>query len=304
MAIDRLTFLKRRQQGIGGSDIAAIAGLSPWRSAVNVYLDKIQDITEAEVLKPTGSKAPLYWGIELESLIGKAYTLTTGRKIRRHNGLIVDAEYPYFIGDVDFLAYTDDGKVPTKRIGGKTIIVTDKGIEIKTTRYFDDQWGAQGTDEVPLQYLCQVQWYMMLCPSIKSFDTVVLAGGSELRIYTVCRNEAIIAKLREIGKAFWENNVQKQVPPPPTTMDEVKRLFAFSSKGSQVVASTEAENVCERYRDISAQRLALEKQEKELKDQIAVEMQDKEVLLSPLDNEILATFKTESRGRVLRIRSF
>ena len=45
---NREQFLLDRKQGIGGSDVAAIMGLSPWKSALGVYLDKVSDFTDED----------------------------------------------------------------------------------------------------------------------------------------------------------------------------------------------------------------------------------------------------------------
>ena len=42
---NREEFLLERKKGIGGSDVAAIIGVSPWKTALGVYLDKVSDFT-------------------------------------------------------------------------------------------------------------------------------------------------------------------------------------------------------------------------------------------------------------------
>ena len=38
--MDHALWLEERRKGIGGSDVAAIMGLSPWKTAYQVYQDK------------------------------------------------------------------------------------------------------------------------------------------------------------------------------------------------------------------------------------------------------------------------
>ena len=293
----REEFLARRKAGIGGSDIAAIAGLSPWKSPLDVYYDKVDPVIDYEDALPVGKTASLYWGTVMEDAIGKAYTKLTGRKICHYNRMLVHPDHHYFIGDVDFLAYCEDGSRPAKPKGE---IVTDLGIEIKTCRYPSEDWGEAGTDEVPMYYDCQCQWYMSLIPSIMRFDLVVLFGGSELRIYTIHRDDAIIARLAEIGKQFWNNNVLPQLPPPPRSLDEVRMAFPTTT-GRSMIASVELEQAVAEYATISAQRKAIEDREVEIKNKIAIAMADADLLTLP-DETILVTFKEEKRGRVLRFR--
>ena len=298
--LTREEFLARRKTGIGGSDVAAIAGLSPWRSPLDVYYDKLN--TEfgdggCNESFPVGDTAALWWGSNLENIIGKAYSLVTGRKICHYNRLLV-GEKKHYIGDVDFLAYCENGKRPFNARTGE--IFTDTGVEIKTSRYASDEWGEKGTDKVPMYYFCQTQWYMGLIPSMKKFDLVPLFSGSDLRFYTIYRDNSIIERLKEIADDFWTGNIEKQIPPAPRSMEEVKRLFP-AVVGKSIMASVEIENKCKEYAEISAQRLALEKQEAELKNEIAISMGDAEVLTLP-DETVLATFKEEKKSRVLRVK--
>lgn len=53
---ERLEWLKNRQTGIGGSDVAAILGLSKWKTPLDVYNDKIAENPVEE------SNASIEWG--------------------------------------------------------------------------------------------------------------------------------------------------------------------------------------------------------------------------------------------------
>lgn len=44
--MERSEWLDYRKKGIGGSDAGAICGLNPYRTAIQVYLDKTSDGTE------------------------------------------------------------------------------------------------------------------------------------------------------------------------------------------------------------------------------------------------------------------
>ena len=299
--IDRSGFLERRKTGIGGSDVAAVAGLSEWRSPLDVFYDKLSiEFRKGEQKEsaPVGETAALYWGSVHEAAIGRAYTAVTGKKLMRYNRKLVHPDKPYFIGDVDFLAYCENGKRPFNTKTGN--IVTGKGIECKTCRMAGDEWGERGTDIVPLYYICQVQWYMGLIPTIESFDIPVLFGGSDFRIYTVYRDNDVISRLQNIADEFWTQHVVKQIPPPPRSYEEVKRLYPVSS-GKSMTATVELERKVRRLSRISNIRNRLEKQEVKLKDEITIEMNNAERLILP-DDTVLATFRNEKNGRIFRLK--
>ena len=290
----RSDFLTRRRSGIGGSDIAAIARLSPWRSPADVYLDKLGLKPEEEdAPAPVGKSAALYWGSALESELRKAYTAVTGRRMMRYNRLLRDKNHPYFIGDVDGLAYCEDGRQPFNMRTGE--VWTDKGVELKTARMISEEWGEEGSDVIPMQYICQVQWYMGLMPAVQSFDVAVLFGGSKFSIYTVRRSDLIIRRLREIAFEFWRNHVEKQIPPDPMTMEEVAALWQ-STPQSLITASEDIIQACDDLKKYSAYIADAEAKAAALKNQITVYMLDNEMLLSG-NGDVLATFKTSKNGQ-------
>lgn len=302
MTPSRAEFLARRKQGIGGSDIAAVCGLSPWRSPLDVYYDKLNIALAADGYGksyPVGETAALWWGTELEALIAKAYMQAYGEKVCRYNKLLVHPQYSFFIGDVDRLIY-DDGKFPFNPHTGE--ITTSTALEIKTSRYASDEWGEPESDVIPLMYLLQVQWYMGLAKNLQKVRTVPLFCGSEMRRYTIHRDNGIIAKLHEAGYEFWTENVMKQVPPPPRSYEEVKRCYPAVS-GRALLATIEVERSARKLKKVSNLRLKLEKSEKQLKDEIAVAMGQNEELTLP-DGKVIATFKDSKNGRILRLRNF
>ena len=293
-------FLLRRQSGIGGSDIGAICGVSPWKSPLDVYNDKTaepESIINNEAF-PVGETKSLYWGSVHEAAIADAYTIVTDVKLMRYNRLITHPEKKYFIANVDRLAYCADGSRPFNTKTGE--IFTDTGIEIKTARFKDDEWGDEGTDEVPAQYFLQCQWYMGLIPSIKRFILVVLFGGNDMRVYCIERDQQIIDKIQEIAADFWNNNVLARVAPPPRTFEEVKALFP-SAAIVKKTASAELESDIRHLAELTANRKAAEQLEADQKFKVAEAMADCEMAVS-VDGTPLATFKEGKRGRLLSIK--
>ena len=61
-------WLELRSHGIGGSDVAAIMGLSPWRTPYQVWADKVLGIREDISGKPA-----VEWGTILEPVVGEHY---------------------------------------------------------------------------------------------------------------------------------------------------------------------------------------------------------------------------------------
>ena len=298
--LTRQEFVSRRRSGIGGSDIGAICGVSAWKSPLDVYFDKVNPpAPEADERFPIGETKSLYWGAVHEAAIAEAFTIVTGIKLMRYNRQIVDPEIPYFIANVDRLAYCVDGSRPFNAKTGE--IFTDTGVEIKTCRWKDDDWGDEGTDEVPAQYFLQCQWYMSLIPSIKKFYLVVLFGGNDMKIYLINRDNEIIGKIREIGNEFWVGNVQAQNPPPPRSIEEVKALFP-NSQLEKKTADNDLERNLYRLAELTAARKEAEKAEDDLKFIVAQAMADCDIAVDA-DGKIIATFKQNKKGnRLLSVK--
>ena len=298
--MDRTEFLARRRSGIGGSDIGAICGVSPWRSPLDVYYDKIEELPASEnnTPFPTGENKALYWGAVHEAAIAEAYTVVTGRKLMRYNRLLVHSKYAWLIGDVDRLAWCADGTRPFNAKTGE--VHTDTGIEIKTARFKSEEWGDEGSDNIPLSYFFQVQWYMENLPTVQRFEIPALFGGSDLQIFIVHRDDALIAKLIEIGDDFWNNHVLAHVPPPPRSYEEVKRLHPEAAV-ERMTASAELEADIRELARIIALRKSAEAAEAEQKLKVAEQMASAELAEMP-DGTPLATFKTTKKGRVLTVK--
>lgn len=206
-APDRQHWLDARRKGIGGSDVAAILGLSPWQSALDVYLDKIGEAEE------TPDNDAMRWGRALEPVIGQAYTEATGIAFAP-GATVIDPQHPELRANLDGIA-------------------ADRVIEIKTART-GEGWGEPGTDEIPVHYAAQVMHYLMLTGKALA-DVAVLIGGSDFRIYTLRSDDDTIAHLRERELAFWHEHVVPRIPPPVTIARDARGMWPLSRSGLPAV---------------------------------------------------------------------
>lgn len=275
--LDKTAWLERRRSGIGGSDMAAILGISPWKSPLNVWLDKTETGTPVDL--PT---VRMRVGTALEPLAAEMYEEQTGRKVRRCNALL-HKEGTHLVGNVDRLCYTQDGKLPWSR---KLGVVTDLALEIKTSS------DLQEWDDVPDHYKAQALHYMNLMPSVKAFDFPVLfiAKGT-FRIYTVERDEDTIRDMESAAEAFWRDYVETRTPPPATNEDDANAIWPRHAEGKVAVADERIEHAVESLRHIAAEKKALDQKESEVKLLVQEAMQDAEAIVLP-DGRKLATWKT------------
>lgn len=237
--IDRQEWLEARRKGIGGTDAAAILGLSRWRSAIDVWEDKLGIAPE----RP--QTAAMRWGLRLEDAIANAFTEETGIAVRKV-GLRRAAHVRTFpmIGSVDRETYA----IPTRRD-----VVEPAIVELKTARTDD---GFAGADEwrdlvpekrVPPGYYVQIQHYLELRRRALAY-CVVLIGGSDLRIIEIPADPDFGADLVvELGD-FWHRYVETGEQPPvgPDDLGFLSRKYPRDA-GTEIVATSELSMVLDAY---------------------------------------------------------
>jgi len=235
--LDREEWLKIRQTGIGGSDAAAVAGLSRFRSPLQVYMEKL-GLTE-----PQEETEAMYWGKKLEDLVAEEFSLRTGMKLRRRNETLRHKDYPWMIAHVDRL-----------------IVGKDEGLECKTAgAYKADEW--QG-DDIPWEYAIQCHHYMAVT-GYSAWWIAVLIGGNRFIYKRIERDEEIIANLIKIESDFWNNHVVKRIPPDPdgseTSTEFVKSLYP-KSNGKALDLPSETAKWIEQYHEaLEAEKEARER---------------------------------------------
>lgn len=268
--MNRSDFIARRRQGLGGSDIAAIIGLSPWRTPRDIYLDK------KGLAEPEPETDAQYWGTTLEDIVAREYSKRTGRKIERCNVLFRHPEHPHLLGNLDRVVFDDPGKRPV--VNGK--LITSRILECKTaSQYASGDWGEPGTDQIPEYYKAQVQWYMGITGA-QVCDVAVLIGNRDFRIYTVDRDDAVIAYLFAEGVKFWKEYIETDTMPPAVTLADIEAVHHGTHK-ARAFASQEIAQKVERYKEIDQQIKDLKAEQEPLKVAICDHIGDAVELVAP-----------------------
>lgn len=272
-------WLKKRKNYIGGSDIAAIVGLNKYKTAVDVFLDKTSDTIE----ETTNEAAK--WGTLLEDLLVKEYASRMGVEVEKPIYTIFHPEYEFLGANID--AYVNRGEYV---------------LECKTAGYrMADQWGEEGTDQIPDNYLCQVAWYSAIT-RVPKVDIAVLIGGQDFRVYTYTKNKEFEDKLIAIGVNFWVNNVQKNIPPVATNTHDVFSLYPRGN-GKEIKANTEIVSSLMELKAMNEEKTGLEKAMDNLKKGIQEYMQDYDILVDENGN-VLSTWKNTSPRAGIDLKRF
>ncbi len=207
----REEWLAERRTGIGGSDAAAVAGQSAWRTPLDVYLSKV----ETDDLPPTPE---MRRGSILEPAVRQMYSDATGYSVEVQRGKILrHPQHPFMLASLDGLAA--DGRIV---------------VELKTARSRKG-WGEPGKDEVPLDYLFQTQHYLAVT-GLATAEIGVLFADFEFAIYEIPADAEFQDLLIDAERRFWAC-VERREPPEPTTAGDVVRRWPVARKGIGVTAT-------------------------------------------------------------------
>lgn len=281
-APDRHEFLARRKVGIGGSDISAVLGMNPWRTPVEVWLDKTSPTVSTE------SELRLRFGTVTEEFIAREYSLQVGLGVVRHNAMCQDDKYPHALMNVDRLVIPKGQKVAAVR--GQ--IRTDKFLECKTVGDFAfrmGEWGDPGTDQIPTYYLLQIHWGLGLSPCTEADLAALVGAGESLKIYTIKKDRDLEEELLRRGHEWWEKHVVGGVAPEPTCEADVLRLFPKDRQDTYAQAD---EVVAQAVKDlclVKGQIKNLESEETDLRFTVTKAIADASVLL--YQGQPIATWK-------------
>lgn len=193
-----------RRTGLGGSDMARILGLSRFGGPMDVYMEKIGQSA------PLMESEPMRWGKLLEPSIADEYAVRSGRKVRRAAAFLRHPAYDFIYANIDRWSLL---KGTPKRV-----------LECKTASvFFSDDFGEPGTDQVPDDYLVQVMHYLWVTGTTIA-DLAVLVGGQRFAIYTIHRDDDLIADMEREAVTFWENT-QARIPPDIDTSEGTREYL-------------------------------------------------------------------------------
>lgn len=217
-----------RNKGIGGSDIGAICGVSPFTSARQIYFKKTGqfedalNVSEAQVER-------MKWGHLLEPIVADEFASRTGKKLMEAGATFAHKDYPWMRANVDRLIVDDEGK-PYGILECKT-----------TSEYNNDEWES---GDILLSYVYQLNWYMYIL-DIPYGAFACLVGGNKFYHYEVFRNDELLQNtIIPAAKNFWYNNVLKLVEPElqATDTELVSATYRDVEKNSEVTLDSDEAN--------------------------------------------------------------
>jgi putative phage-type endonuclease len=258
-----------RAKGIGGSDAAAALGLSKWKTPFQLYLEKIG---EAEPQEETWEMAR---GKIMEPLLRQHYADTTGRAIFVPKDAIVHPKY-------SFMRYNPDG------------LSEDGRLQEFKTATFGREWGEEGSDAIPIEYLIQVQ-HGMIVTERSVADCSVSIGGGKPKYFVIEADKELQEMIIEKEAKFWELVETRTLPEPLTRSDVAKMYKAVA--GTTIMANSFITEQMRELHKIKYELKQLTTEKEALETIITGYMGEHEVLLAEDGFTIAATWKQAAGAR-------
>lgn len=198
----RELWLAARQDGIGGSDVGALVGISEYETSWSVFN------TKKNGGKDLSGKAAVEWGHRLEDVVAQKIAEEIGMVSRFGGGLWAHKEKP-------FLRVTPDRFATTPRSWKAKAL-----IECKTAGD-GDEWtsgtihpGGRGTGAAPLSYQAQCQWQMgIIGLPVAYLGCLVMGREREFFVVEIHFDQEWFNELAAEAERFWHENVLEDEPP-------------------------------------------------------------------------------------------
>ena len=267
-------WLEWRKKGIGGSDASVVCGINRYKSPVELWMEK------TDQLQPQEAGESAYWGTILEAVVREEFTKRTGLEVCLVKQLLQSEEHPFMLANLDGVCNHPDY--------GTCI------FEAKTaTAYKAGEW----EDSIPDEYYLQIQHYMAVT-GYRGAYIAVLIGGNTFKWRFVERDEELIATLIWLEADFW-HHVEDLTPPPLDGSDASTKFlseqFPNSVPQSHIDLPVNAADLFRQY-DAACEQLEVATEQKQQAENLLKQMMgDNEVGIA---GERIITWKTVTQERL------
>lgn len=279
---------EQRRERLGASEVPAILGLSPWKSAYQVWLEK------------TGRVPP--WG-------GSEAT-RTGQRLER--AVLDQAEADLGTLARDVLRVAEGVNCPLAATLDGMVIEDGIPVEAKTSGIVGPvygEWGEEGSDVIPQAYLVQVA-VQMLCSEAELAHVYALLGGRGIIRYRVMRDEEVIKTIADRCCRWWEKHIERGIEPKlsePLPLEIVKRLRREPNKTIALAEDALAKVLA--WEEAKAAKSAAEKAAEAAQSELLMLLGDAEAATLP-DSRVIEYREQSRKGysvadssyRVLRVK--
>lgn len=272
-----------RKQFIGGSDAAAILGVSPWTTRLDLYLIKTGQ--RAEVVDPAREKlfrrGKRLEPVVVDMLVDEYAVKVTQRSTPAQPNRYVDPEQRMLAAEIDF-EWEVTPAIAARFDLPKDLVGTIQNGEVKTVHPFASaKFGDAETDEVPIEYAAQAMHGLMVTGrQVCMF--AVMVGADNLTVYFIRRDEATITGMRAQELTFWHHHIEGGVEPEPVNLPDVLELLRRREKAIRVEGDLATIEAWQEFIEVRDTVRAGEERIEDLKFQIGKFMLGEDAIVRPV----------------------
>lgn len=251
---------RANQKGIGGSEVATILGLNPFKSKFLLWLEKTGQTPREDV-----NNQYVEWGNLLEPVIREKFKAETGFKVYQNNFVLAHDVHEFMLANLD-------GEVQDPAFSGRGV------LEIKTA---NERRKKDWENGVPIHYLTQIQHYLAVTGYEYAY-CAVLIGGNDFKYFLIHRDDYVIDKIISAELEFNEM-VEKVIPPEisgsKNESDWLQEQFP-TALDEEMALAPDIELLALEYHALSAEIKEATKRADEIKNKIRLEGKDFKYLKS------------------------
>lgn len=198
-----------RSQGVGGSEVAAILGISKWESRFSLWHRK------QGLVGPKAQNTEMEAGSRLEPAICRKFADMHPEFTAKVSGTYRSVERPCDVANPDRLLFDPDDLTWPVAL-----------LESKFALYPDD-WGTEGTDEIPPYYKCQTRHYGNVFRLPRVYVQVFIGSTGEFREYVVDADPNETARMHAAIDEFMASlahGIRPDIDEHSATYDTVREL--------------------------------------------------------------------------------
>ncbi|MGD9678912.1 MAG: YqaJ viral recombinase family protein [Vulcanibacillus sp.] len=250
-------WLNWRKKGIGGSDVATICGLNKYKSPLQLWLEKTEQV------EPVEAGEAAYFGTLLEPVVRDEFTRRSGLRVETINSMLKHPVFEFMLANVDGVVIDQDNS--------KAI------FEAKTASVFkSEQWED---NKIPEEYMLQIQHYMAVTGFNKTYIACLL-GGNKFIYKLIERDDELIDMIIQLEYNFWEcvkSNVPPKIDGSESCSELMSRLYPNANNGSSIILPDEAQQLVDQYNSSKEQEKLFSEKKDEAANMLKQMLGDNEV---------------------------
>ena len=279
-------FLELRRNFVGGSEIAAVIGCSPWASPAKIFAIK------KSLVKKEPANEACYWGNVMEPILRSEFSKRTGYPVKEIPYVLqaADPRFSFLIADLDGVTSEN----------GKTGV-----IECKTANSYaaQEDWKNGEPGFIPTPYYLQIQLYLYIT-NLDFGYIIALLGGNHFVYHRIERDNETITGMLLLARRWYEQYfLTNTMPPPVSVTSDCSLLGQIYSKSEpkEIILDSTAGKIVQDYLDAAEAIKLAEKRKETAQAQLMALMKENETAIT-VDGSIRINWKSLETKRFSTVK--